>query len=226
MTRSSDNWKARPGSFDALHADWIFPSDGNAWDIPLLRHAPISCTPAWMVPYRTRLRGANTSAGGAVHFFLDDYRFESVWSRPLKAFQAIQPFATVLTPDFSLFADYPLTLQLWNTYRSRWCGAYWQHLGFQVIPTVSWSTSASYLFCFAGVPQRSLVAVSTVGVRRQDYTLFAQGYRELLARLSPSRVLCYGSLAAELEPLADVCYYPPQAERLRNVGQRRASDRA
>ena len=215
MTRSSDNWKTRPGSFDTLHAAHIFPTDGNEWGIPALRHAPLAYSPDWLVPYRTRLLGAQGTTGGAVHFFLDDYRFENVWSRPGKALQALRPYRTLLTPDFSLYADYPLAAQLWNTYRSRWCGAYWQRVGFQVIPSVSWSTSASYDFCFAGLPQHSLVAISSVGVRRGDLYLFAEGYRELLVRVRPSRVLCHGALPPELENLADVICYPTQAEAMR-----------
>jgi len=217
LTRSSRNWKTIPGSFDALHTSQLFPSDSNPWDIPLLDHAPIAYTPSCLVPYRTRERSKDGMAGSAVHFFLDDYRFESVWSRPAKGLQALRRYTTILTPDFSLYADYPLALQLWNTYRSRWCGAYWQHRGFQVIPTLSWSTPESYIFCFAGVPQRSLVAISTVGVRQQDRALFDHGYRELIAHLCPSRVLCYGKLPVELEHLAEVKYYAPQRERLRSA---------
>ena len=217
MTRSSHNWKTIPGSFDALHTSHIFPADSNPWDIPLLDHAPIAYTPVWLVPYRTRVRRKDGTTGSAVHFFLDDYRFESVWSRPAKASQALRRYATVLTPDFSLYADYPLALQLWNTYRSRWCGAYWQHRGFQVIPTISWSTPESYAFCFAGVPQHSLVAISTVGVRRQDQAIFTRGYQELVACLCPSRILCYGSLPPDLEQLVEVKYYPPQTERLHSA---------
>src|SRR5450432_4135200 len=194
VTRSSSNWTTPPGSFDVLHTSSLFPTDGNPYGIPTVPHAPIAYMPTWIVPYRTRLRRQQGAAGGAVHFFVDDYRFEAVWSRPHKALQALQPYHTLLTPDFSLYIDYPLSLQIWNTYRARWCGAYWHALGFQVIPTLSWSTPDSYAFCFAGIPQRSLIAISTVGVRKQDDALFTQGYRELVTRLSPSCVLCYGSL--------------------------------
>ena len=216
MTRSSHNWTSTPGSFDTLHTTSLFPTDGNAWGIPRLQHAPIAYTPAWMVPYRARLRDEEGTTGGAVHFFLDDYRFEAVWSRPRKALQALQRYVTLLTPDFSLYADHPLTIQLWNTYRSRWCGALWQREGFQVIPTLSWSTRESFAFCFTGVKKRSLVAISNVGIRRADEAAFAQGYREMVARLCPSRVLCYGGqLDPALERLVDVCYYPSQARQMR-----------
>lgn len=216
MTRSSRNWKSLPGSFDSLHTASLFPTDGNTWGIPRLQHAPIAYTPSRMVSYRSRLRSEDTTAGSAVHFFLDDYRFETVWNRPRKALVALQPYETLLTPDFSLYADHPLTVQIWNVYRARWCGAYWQSQAFQVIPTLSWSMPESYTFCFAGVPKRSLVAVSNVGIRRADYAAFAQGYREMVEQLCPSRVLCYGSqLDDDLERQAEVIYYAPQARQIR-----------
>ncbi len=217
MTRTSHNWNSVPGSFDTLHTGSLFPSDGNAWGIPRLAHAPIAYTPVQMVPYRARLREEKDTQGWAVHFFLDDYRFESVWARPKRALVALRAYKILLTPDFSLYADHPLTVQLWNVYRSRWCGAYWQSLGFQVIPTLSWSTPGSYDFCFVGVAKFSVVAVSNVGIRRAEYGAFARGYQEMVERLSPSRVLVYGGqLEAGLENLVEVCYYVPQARGIRD----------
>ncbi|MHB8750630.1 MAG: DUF4417 domain-containing protein [Aggregatilineales bacterium] len=202
---------ALPGSFDALHALERFPDDGNPFGIPRLVHAPLSYTPARLIAYRTRVRTTLGTAGAALHFFLDDYRFETVWSRPHKAREALRAYRTLVCPDFSLYADWPLALQVWNVYRSRWCGALWASWGFEVIPVVSWSTAESYSFCFCGIPVHSLIALSTVGVRAADWILFERGYREMTSRLQPSRVLCYGSpasLGAALEALSDTCFYP------------------
>lgn len=208
-TKSSRNWKSTPGAFDVLHSREIFSTDGNEYDIPSVPHAPLAFTPQWIAPYRTRIRTKRGMAGGAAHFFLDDYRFESVWSRPDKALQYLRRYQTLFTPDFSLYSDWPLALQLWNTYRSRWCGARWHKLGFQVIPTVSWSTAESYDFCFVGISQRSVIAISTLGSCRgiQDRIMFANGFNEMLLRLRPSRVLCYGQIAPELATLTDVKVY-------------------
>ncbi len=213
MTRSSHNWNQTPGSFDALHASLLFPTDGNPYGIPKLPHAPLAYLPERLVPYRTR----HVIPAAAVHFFLDDYRFETVWSRPRKALEALQAYRTLLTPDFSLYADYPLSLQIWNTYRSRWCGAYWHSLGFQVIPTVSWSTAASYEFCFCGVARHSLVAISTVGLNSETLLPFEQGYREMLRWIQPSRVLCYGTLPDALDGLADVQTYDTRWDTARGA---------
>jgi len=206
-TRSSHNWHDKPGSFDALHTDYTFANDGNPYHIPTVLHAPLSYTPQWLAPYRARIRTRQGMAGGAVHFFLDDYRFESVWTRPHKAHSYLSRFRTLLTPDFSVYPEWPRAAQVWNTYRARWCGMYWASLGFQVIPTVSWADAASFEFCFAGIVPHSLVAVSSVGIRGASSALFSSGFREMLARLRPSRVLCYGKLTPELADLVDVrCY--------------------
>ena len=210
MTRTSHRWQHKPGSLDALHAGQIFPS-ANGYGIPDLRHAPISRLPAWLVPYRQRIRADEPPDEGAVHYFLEDYRFETVWSRPHKALAALAPYRMLLTPDFSLYRDWPLTLQLWNVYRNRWCGRFWQEEGFTVIPTISWSTAASFDFCFLGVPRRGLVAVSAVGVRPDGplaYRLFMDGFTEMVRRLEPVAVLSYGRLPAACQKLVEIVSYP------------------
>lgn len=218
QTRSSAHWQTRPGSFDTLHSGTVFPSD-NPYGIPSLPHAPLSFAPEWLAPYRTRIRSAHGTVGGAVHFFLDDYRFETVWSRPQKALAYLRKFQILLTPDFSLYADMPHALQLWNVYRNRWCGAYWASCGFSVIPTVSWAGRESFAFCFAGIARHSLVAVSMVGVQRSDHGPFAQGFRELLARLEPSGVLCYGRLPDDLAKTVEIYPYPTRWEGIQRARQ-------
>ena len=49
-----------------------------------------------------------------------------------------------ITPDFSLYRDWPVMLQQWNVYHSRWVGRFWQEHGLRIIPTVNWSTPDSY----------------------------------------------------------------------------------
>jgi hypothetical protein len=157
-----------------------------------------------------------------VHFFTDDYRFETVWRRPNKALEALAPYQMVLSPDFSLYRDWPLMLQMWNVYRNRWCGRFWQEQGFIVIPTVSWSTAESYEFCFLGVPRRSIVAVSAVGVnldRSLDYQLFLDGFQEMVRRLEPVVVLAYGRLPAACYGLVQIVTYPTRWTGIREARQ-------
>lgn len=225
MTRSSHRWQSKPGRFDALHAAKTFPSD-NEFGIPVLQHTPTAQLPDWLVPYRQRIRTNEPLKNGAVHFFLDDYRFETVWARPRKALTAFSQFRTILTPDFSLYRDWPVMLQLWNVYRNRWCGRFWQEAGFQVIPTISWSTAVSYQFCFLGVPRRSLVAVSAVGVNPAvplEYRLFMDGFTEMVRRLEPLVVLSYGRLHAVCHEMAEVVTYPTRWTNIRAARRNQAS---
>jgi hypothetical protein len=216
MKQTSDRWHSQPGNWDTLHAEHCFPSD-NRYGIPKLRHTPTQI-PAWLVPYRQRIRANGEAGAGARHFFLADYRFETVWNRPWQTLPALAPCRMALTPDFSLYRDWPLMLQLWNVYRNRWCGRFWQEQGLTVIPTVSWSTAVSYDFCFLGVPRRSVVAVSAVGVRLEEplaYRLFVDGFTEMVRRLEPTVVLGYGRLPAICQEQVEVVSYPTRWSNIR-----------
>ncbi len=215
-TLSRQAWQHKPGSFDALNASRLFVAD-NPLGIPALRHTPLSAIPDWLVAYRTRIRSPRFDfSRAAVHFFLDDYRFETVWARPERALEHLRKYRILLTPDFSLYADWPLVMQQWNVYRSRWCGRYWQELGFQVIPTISWSTPESFKFCFDGLPRHSLVAVSVLGVKVGEPAQcerFMAGFREMVKQLAPSMVLTYGELPDETYDLASIVNYSPHWDR-------------
>ena len=71
-------------------------------------------------------KNAKNAYGKAVHFFLDDYQFNRVWTNPDRYIPMLQKFKYVLTPDFSLYTDFPKPLQIYNHYRKHWLGAYWQ----------------------------------------------------------------------------------------------------
>lgn len=193
-TRSSHRWTEMPGNWDRLNTRALFPSS-NPWGIPDLPQA--SYVPARLVAYSARAETiAVTGAGdAAVHFFLDDYRFETVWTKPERGLSRCLSVGAALTPDFSLWTNMPLAMQLWQVYRARWCGAWLLHHGIQVIPTVSWSTPDTYPFTFAGIAPGSVVAVSTVGTIRDPEArdLFAAGYAAMLEHLRPSQVLIYGT---------------------------------
>lgn len=155
-----------PGNEDTLNASRLFASD-NGLDIPLVRKE--DWRPDYLIPHRTRIRTREKPRGiGAVHFFPEDHRFEPVWKSPHQGISYVRRWGYALTLDFSLYANRPLSVQLWNVYRNRWCGAFWHSEGIRVIPTISWSDYESFSFCFLGVQKGSAAAISIVGVVR-DY---------------------------------------------------------
>lgn len=181
---------------DPLADKPLYPSS-HADGIPDVPHAPLSAIPQTLIPYRTRLRGTLDPARAAAHFFLYDAIFQSVWNAPAKAERYLKDFAVRLTPDFSLSADMPRALQVYNVYRARWCGAHWAAAGAQVIPTVSWADAASLAFCLAGVARHSVVALTTLGTRRHK-AQFLYGFDALIERVQPAAVLCYGQPFPEM----------------------------
>lgn len=217
-TRSSHNWNHQPGYFHSLHLNDRFPSQ-NRWGIPQLLPLTQKHLPNDLIAYGYRARPTEPFKTPATHFFLDDYRFEYVWRKPRKALPVVRKYPFVLTPDFSLYRDYPLVAQLWNVYRNRWCGAYWQRQGLWVIPTVSWSSAESYPFCFMGISKGSVVAVSAVGVKWRtdllEHVLFVTGFQEMLQRIDPSAVIAYGKLPPTCYELTEIVHEPTHWEKLR-----------
>jgi hypothetical protein len=128
----------------------------------------------------------------------------------VKTLSRIAKWEVVLTPDFSLYYDCPRIMQMWNVYRSRWVGRWWVENGIKVIPTVSWGLHDSHDFCFLGLPERSVLAVSTVGTKK-DPSLkvpYLAGFREMVIRLEPTVVLCYGRPYREMLDMVELKTYP------------------
>ncbi len=106
------------------------------------------------------------------------------------AVEKLKQYYCLLSPDYSLYTDMSLALQIKNTFKNRWCGAYWQSLGLNVIPTIEWGDERSFDFCFDGVEEGSIVAVSTYGKQKIEEE-FMKGYNEMLKRIKPCAIICY-----------------------------------
>lgn len=169
------------------------------FDIPVLQPQDAPERLEW-VSFNCALTDPDRSRHG-VHFFIDDYLFQRTWTAPARYAELLKSFHAVMTPDFSLFTDYPRPVQLYNHWRKHWLGAYWQSLGMKVFPSICWSDHDSYEWCFDGEPVGGTVAVSSIGTQKSPVTrqLFLDGYREMLARLKPKKVLFFGDVPAGCE---------------------------
>lgn len=134
--------------------------------------------------------------GKGVHFFLDDYQFERLWERPNSYINLLKQYDFVMSPDFSTYTDFPKVLNIYNHFRKHWIGAYLQANGVHVIPTISWSTSESYDWCFDGEPKNSTVAISSVGCNKV-IDEFIKGYDKMVEKLTPSAIIFYGDVPNE-----------------------------
>lgn len=151
---------------------------------------------AW-TPFNNLSRAFTKSLG--VQMYVDDYRLHRLWATPDRYVPILQRAGVVLTPDFSLYTDVPLALNLYNHYRKHWLGAYWQRHGITVLPTIGWADENSFAWCFDGEPSQSVVSVSSVGTQRRADTkaAFLRGYDAMLERLQPQTVLFFGNIPRE-----------------------------
>lgn len=202
-TRTSRRWSSAPGNFDPLNLRAVYPGDDLG--IPVL--PALLSLPGTLINYNARNRLGSPETGDCVHFFLDDYRFETMWTQPVRAVSRVIRVGMSLTPDFSLYPEMPRIVQMWNVFRSRWCGAWMSQHGIEVIPTVTWSDEASWDFCFRGLAPGGTVAVSTVGIIRAssvEQARFVSGFEAMVAAVTPVRVIIYGKRFPKLDQVEQV----------------------
>lgn len=156
------------------------------------RLEPVEHIPSGLMGFNYALTSSDTSKG--IHFYVDDYQFERVWNDPHKYIDVLREFDCVLSPDFSLYMDMPIAMKIWNVFRSRQIGQMCQDAGLIVIPTVSWAERATFDFCFDGLPENSVLSISTVGVKqdKEAFEIWRAGTTELIKRKRPSTLLVYG----------------------------------
>jgi len=173
-----------------------FQTDGM-WGIPLIRRQAIDLDQIEPWCYVKAKKDDKEYRHKTIHFFTYDWLYETVYTKPDVALEKLAQYHALLTPDFSCYFDMPLALQLHSTFKNRWCGAYWQSQGLNVIPAVGWGEAASFAFCFDRVEPGSVVAISTYC--REEYKReFMLGYDRMLEVINPSAIICYGDLFAEM----------------------------
>ena len=130
-----------------------------------------------------------------VMFYEHDRKFERLWNNPKRYIGKLKKFQGVISPDFSLYRNMPLVMQMWNTYRSRALAAWFNKNAIDVIPNVRFNDERTYSFCFDGIEKEKTVAVGTYGCikRREDREYFKSGLAEMVKRLKPGTIVVYGA---------------------------------
>ena len=131
------------------------------YEFPIIRKQNIDVDKIKFLSYTDAKKSDAENTDKTIHFFTYDWLFEKVYSKPDEELEKLRQYKYLLSPDFSIFTNMPLALQIESIFKNRWCGAYWQRQGLTVIPTVSWGDEKSFHFCFDGIEQGSVVAVCT-----------------------------------------------------------------
>lgn len=178
------------------------------WALPKIKKQPVNLNNLQFLSFNnTRYNEQPMFRDFAVHFFVDDKRFEVVYSQPERNLEKLKQYKVLLTPDFSLYAEMQPWRRIESTGKSRWCGAYWQSKGLTVIPTISWSTPESFDYAFDGIEKNSFVAIGTLGCKHAKRG-FLKGFEAMCERLSPQCIICFGTPFSEMEkePIFTVDY--------------------
>lgn len=128
-----------------------------------------------------------------IHFFVSDYKFNAVWEYPQRYTGLFGRVNYILMPDFSLYYDWPPSLQIFNKFRNHWLAAYYSTYGIDMIPNITVSTPDQYHWSFCGYPRGSVVAFSDIGsmgdpeLRSIIYT----AYDEMIRQLEPIQILYF-----------------------------------
>lgn len=145
-------------------------------------------------------RGTKNKNKIGVHFFIDDYHFECLWQNVERYVDMLRQAKVVIGPDFSIYSDMPIAMQIYNTYRNRALTAFLQSRGVKVVPIISWSDENSFEWCFDSIEKGSVVAVSSNGTTKSKSALqaFLKGYEKMKEEIKPLQILFVGRVPKEL----------------------------
>lgn len=165
-------------------------STNDFWQMPIINND--NFIPSDLIGFNYAKTSENKKTG--IHFYLDDYQFERIWNNPNDYIDVLSEYECILSPDFSLYLDMPMPMKIWNIYRSRQIGQYYQSMGIKVIPTISWGEKETFEFAFKGIPKHSVVSISTIGVKRDAdaMQIWKDGMDAMIKEIEPSTILVYG----------------------------------
>lgn len=174
----------------AYNLDLIENLTNDFWQMPIIENDDF--IPSDLIGFNYAKSSDNKNCG--IHFYVDDYQFERIWNYPEKYIEVLREYECILSPDFSLYLDMPMPMKIWNIYRSRLVGQYFQSNGIKVIPTISWAEKETFSFCFKGIPKGSIVSISTIGVKQDQNALqiWRDGVDEMIKQIEPKAILIYG----------------------------------
>lgn len=185
-----ENERHRTNDYYNLDLVDIDNSTNNFWQMPIIKKEDF--IPSDLIGFNYAKTNKEKNVG--IHFYLDDYQFERIWNDPDDYIDILSQYDCILSPDFSLYLDMPMPMKIWNVYRSRQIGNYYQQQGIKVIPTIQWAEKETYSFCFEGIEEESVVSVSTIGVKRNKEALqiWKDGMDAMIEKIKPKTILVYG----------------------------------
>lgn len=162
-------------------------------EMPALK--PQQALPNKLVPFSKAMAKSFTDRNCWICFYEHDIKFMRLWRHPEKYLPKMLEFNGIISPDFSMYRNMPAILQYWSCFMGRAIAHRYQADGGIVIPNVRLSDERSHRYCLDGLPRNSTIAIGTHGCikRVEDRLHTTMSVREAVRRLSPVRIVVYGS---------------------------------
>lgn len=191
VLKSSENWQKKSGDTNKLNTDLLFETE-NEYGFPEVSSSS-GFSASELIPFNLCKHRIKRDKSKAVHFFIDDYKFEQIWTCPKRYIDLFLWYGSIISPTFSVWSNQPYALNLFNMYRSRYITRYYQSFGVNVLVDVRWSDESSYDMCFSGIEKGSPVIVNTVGTKLlRNRKMFNAGFPKMLEAIEPSKLYVYG----------------------------------
>ena len=181
-------------NYDVFHSFLVEKADYDGYfELPKIRTS--SQLPDSVITFSKAMARTWKDFDCWVMFYEHDVKFERLWHNPKQYLAKLKKFKGIISPDFSLYRNMPLCMQMWNTYRGRAIAVWLQNNGAEIIPNVRFNDERTYEFCFDGIEKFKTVAVGTHGCikNRIDKDYFKDGLAEVVRRLSPRTIIVYGA---------------------------------
>ena len=181
-------------NYDVFHSFLVEKADYDGYfELPKIRTS--SQLPDRVITFSKAMARTWNDFDCWVMFYEHDVNFERLWHNPKQYLAKLKKFKGIISPDFSLYRNMPLCMQMWNTYRGRAIAVWLQNNGVEIIPNVRFNDERTYEFCFDGIEKFKTVAVGTHGCikNRIDKDYFKDGLAEMVRRLTPRTIIVYGA---------------------------------
>ena len=174
---------------DLFVPDCLFQTD-NDLEIPTLRiDMQLKVCEIPFVCCGEQKRTFQMNGQGTLHFYTDDYRFNSVYDHPEKILQH-NP-ANIVEPNFSLFNETPIAFGLQAVYKKRFVARAMQEKGIRVFVDLNVAPKF-YKLNLIGIPQ-GYSAFCTRGYSdRLNQLEFEYEMAKFVADGNPLTFVCYG----------------------------------
>lgn len=133
-------------------------------------------------------------------FYTHDRFFDSWWEYPAYYTSRVLQAQIIgaVTPNFTVFMNGPDAVNLYNTYRARWMGRYFQEAGIKVIPDINIPSMNALEWTLYGIPKNPpiiSIQLQSIGGATEEERI--EVVKAALADLNPGHVLAYGGNPAK-----------------------------